>query len=99
MRFSHRARRRIKRLRYAIEFAAALFREKKVQAYLQRLKPAQDALGKYNDLVVAEQAFGQLLPAQPQAWFALGWLAAGRAPLLKASRRCLRKWAKARGFW
>lgn len=95
----HRARRRIKRLRYAIEFAAALFREKKVQSYLQRLKPAQDALGKYNDLVVAEQAFGQLLPARPQAWFALGWLAARRGPLLKASRQRLRKWAKARGFW
>jgi inorganic triphosphatase YgiF len=95
----HRARRRIKRLRYAIEFAAALFREKKVQAYLQRLKPAQDALGEYNDLVVAEQAFGQLLPAQPQAWFALGWLAARRTQLLKASQRRLRKWARAKGFW
>ncbi|WP_159910679.1 CYTH and CHAD domain-containing protein [Pantoea sp. 18069] len=95
----HRARRRLKRLRYAIEFAASLFREKKVQAYLQRLKPAQDALGQYNDLVVAEQAFGQLLPAQPEAWFALGWLAARRTELLDASQRRLRKWAKAPGFW
>lgn len=95
----HRARRRIKRLRYAIEFAASLFRAKKVQAYVQRLKPAQDALGEYNDLVVAEQAFTQLLPAQPQAWFALGWLAAQRKPMLDACEHRLRKWAKKTGFW
>lgn len=95
----HRARRRIKRLRYAIEFAASLFRAKKVQAYVQRLKPAQDALGEYNDLVIAEQAFRQLLPAQPEAWFALGWLAAQRKQLLDASQHRLGKWAKKPGFW
>jgi len=95
----HRARRRLKRLRYAIEFAASLFREKKVEAYLQRLKPAQDALGEYNDLVVAEQAFAQLLPAKPEAWFALGWLAAQRTQLLDASEHRLGKWAKKPGFW
>lgn len=95
----HRARRRIKRLRYAIEFAASLFRAKKVQAYVQRLKPAQDALGEYNDLVVAEQAFTQLLPAQPEAWFALGWLAAQRKPMLDTCEHRLGKWAKKTGFW
>jgi inorganic triphosphatase YgiF len=95
----HRTRRRLKRLRYAIEFAASLFRAKKVEAYVQRLKPAQDALGEYNDLVVAEQAFTQLLPAQPEAWFALGWLAAQRKALLDASEHRLGKWAKKPGFW
>ncbi|MEF9999403.1 MAG: CHAD domain-containing protein [Comamonas sp.] len=95
----HRARRRIKRLRYAVEFTASLFRAKKVQSYVQRLKPAQDALGEYNDLVVAEQAFTQLLPAQPEAWFALGWLAAQRKELLDASEHRLGKWARKPGFW
>lgn len=95
----HRARRRLKRLRYSIEFTASLFRGKKVQRYLEELKPAQDALGEYNDLVVAEQAFGQLVSEQPQAWFALGWLAAQRAELLHASQRRLAKWAKAPGYW
>lgn len=95
----HRARRRLKRLRYAIEFTASLFRAKKVRRYLEELKPAQDALGEYNDLVVAEQAFGQLVREQPQAWFALGWLAAQRAQLLDASQRRLAKWAKRPGFW
>ena len=95
----HRARRRLKRLRYGIEFTASLFREKKVEAYLAHLKPAQDALGEYNDLVVAEQVFARLVPAQPQAWFALGWLAARRAGLLQASQRRLQKWAQRPGFW
>lgn len=95
----HRARRRIKRLRYAIEFTASLFRAKSVQAYVQRLKPAQDALGEYNDLVIAEQAFGRMLPAKPQAWFALGWLAAQRPDLLEAAEHRLGKWAKKSGFW
>lgn len=95
----HRTRRRLKRLRYGIEFAASLFGAKKVAAYLERLKPAQDALGQYNDLVVAEQVFTRMLPGQPQAWFALGWLAARRPDLLDVSRRSLKKWAKAPVFW
>ena len=95
----HRARRRLKRLRYGIEFTASLFRAKKVEAYLAQLKPAQDALGEYNDLVVAEEVFRRLVPAQPQAWFALGWLAAQRAGLLDAAQHRLQKWAKRSGFW
>lgn len=95
----HRARRRLKRLRYGIEFTASLFRGKKVQRYLEDLKPAQDALGEYNDLVVAEQAFGRMVGEQPQAWFALGWLAAQRAELLDASHKRLAKWAKTPGYW
>lgn len=95
----HRTRRRLKRLRYGIEFASSLFGAKKVTASLERLKPAQDALGQYNDLVVAEQLFTRMLAQQPQAWFALGWLAARRADLLEASRRRLKKWAKAPVFW
>ncbi len=95
----HRTRRRLKRLRYGIEFVSMLFRTKKIKAYLQRLKPAQDALGQYNDLVVAEQVFNRLLPEQPQAWFALGWLAAQRKPLLDVSQRSLKKWAKVPVFW
>ncbi len=95
----HRARRRLKRLRYAIEFTASLFRAKKIRRYLDELKPAQDALGEYNDLVVAEQAFGRLVQTQPQAWFALGWLAAQRAQLLDRSQQRLKKWARQPGFW
>jgi len=53
----HRTRRRLKRLRYAIEFLAPLFDAKKVKRYLARARPAQDALGELNDLVVAEQFF------------------------------------------
>lgn len=95
----HRARRRLKRLRYGIEFTASLFPGKKVEAYLSHLKPAQDALGEYNDLVVAEDVFRRLVEQQPQAWFALGWLAAQRTQLLDASQQRMQKWAKEPGFW
>ena len=95
----HRARRRLKRLRYSLEFVSSLFSKKKVKAYAAKLKPAQDALGEYTDLVVAEQAFTRLLSTQPQAWFALGWLAARRPALLAAAQSRLQKWAKKTVFW
>lgn len=95
----HRARRRLKRLRYGIEFSASLFNAKKVDSYLAHLKPAQEALGEYNDLVVAEDVFRQLALTQPEAWFAVGWLAAQRPELRDASQHRLRKWAKEPGFW
>ncbi|MEX8520083.1 MAG: CHAD domain-containing protein [Leptothrix sp. (in: b-proteobacteria)] len=82
----HRLRKRLKRLRYSVELAAALYPAKKVAAYLTVLQPAQDALGQYNDLQVATQQFAALVPADPRAWYALGWLAAQQAA---AQARCV----------
>jgi triphosphatase len=95
----HRTRKRLKRLRYSVEFVSSLYDAKDVKRYLSRLKPAQDALGNYNDLTVAEAAFRALLEADPRAWFALGWFAAHRAQLLHDAAAALEGLSGAPKFW
>jgi CHAD domain-containing protein len=95
----HRTRKRLKRLRYCVEFVASLYRAKDVRRYLARLRPAQDALGQYNDLTVAEAAFRGQLEHDARVWFALGWLAARRTQLLQEAARALEELARAPSFW
>ena len=77
----HRLRRRIKRLRYAIEASAALWPARRAARCLAALERAQGPLGDYNDTVVALQAYQAHAAVDPRAWFAVGWLAARRAAL------------------
>jgi CHAD domain-containing protein len=95
----HRTRRRLKRLRYCVEFLAPLFAAPAVKAYLQSLEPAQDALGEFNDAAVAQRAFHAALAQDPRAWFALGWLAARRLELEQAAARSLQGLTDAPRFW
>ena len=95
----HRTRRRLKRLRYAVEFVAPLFPAKPVEPYLKRLRMAQDSLGELNDLAMAEPAFRRHVETDARAWFALGWLAARRAELLRNAARELERCADAPHFW
>jgi triphosphatase len=85
----HRARKQLKRLRYCAEMVSSLFPARAWQTYSQRLKQSQDALGQYQDVVVAQS----MLSARPErdglAWFALGWLAARRPGLLEAAGQSL----------
>ncbi|HEY1391812.1 MAG TPA: CHAD domain-containing protein, partial [Methylibium sp.] len=95
----HRLRKRLKRLRYSVEFVASLFKRKRVAAYLGCLRPAQDALGFYNDLAIGEAAYRALLEQDAHAWFALGWIAARRAELLGEAQLSLDALARAERFW
>jgi len=95
----HRVRKRVKRLRYSVEFLGALYPAKAVARYLKLLRPAQEALGEYNDVLVAEAAFRELLATDTQAWFALGWLSGRRAACLAECTRALQALAEAEGFW
>jgi CHAD domain-containing protein len=95
----HRVRKRLKRLRYLAEFCAGLFSAKKVDAFVKRLKPVQEALGAYNDEVVAMEAYSRLAISQPAAWFGAGWLAACLAPHARDCRRELERLSKAKVFW
>jgi inorganic triphosphatase YgiF len=80
----HRLRIRLKKLRYAAEFGASLFPERRADRYARRLARLQDALGHLNDVANAERqlaALGERLgpdaPADaPRAvGFAEGWVA------------------------
>lgn len=95
----HRVRKRLKRLRYGAEFCSALFPAAAVARYLAALRPAQDALGERQDLVVAQSLFEAQLPADERAWFALGWLAARRAQAVADCSETLAAVAQAPPFW
>lgn len=96
----HRIRKQLKRLRYLAEFAAPSFDAKRVKRYLERLEPAQDALGAHNDNAVACEMFRTAAQAgDPGAWFAVGWLQ-GREPITAGDcRKTLERLAKAAPFW
>jgi len=103
----HRARKRLKRLRYLAEFAAPLFAEaeggkKKKDAagrYLKALRPAQDALGAFNDEAVALALYREVASRDPRAWFAVGWFSARRAAGATACREALERIGEAPRFW
>ncbi len=95
----HRLRKRIKRLRYAVEFSAALFRDGAVRRYLKPLRRLQDSLGEINDVVVAMTAYRTRSDADPHAMFAMGWLAARRDVLLAQAAPQTKGFARAEGFW
>ncbi len=95
----HRLRKRVKRLRYAAEFAASLYKGKAVARYLAQLAPVQDSLGRYNDLCVGLATYRSAVGDDPRAWFAIGWLTARRDVLLAESVATLKRFRRAEPFW
>ena len=95
----HRLRRRIKRLRYAVELSASLWPSGRCGRFLRVLQQAQTPLGEFNDSVVAQGCCRTLAAQDPQAWFAVGWLAAYQQSLEPRCTRVLARLAKAGGFW
>jgi triphosphatase len=85
----HRSRKRLKRLRYGLDFVGGWLAPKVARRCQARLKDAQDLLGRYHDLAVAEQAFSAQVPHDPRAWFAVGWLQAQREQLVQPARAAL----------
>lgn len=70
----HELRKRVKRLRYALQFADALLAHKQLEPYLRDLSKVQNILGEMNDLTNAQEKFTALRDSQPSAWFACGWI-------------------------
>ncbi|MGZ5270120.1 MAG: CYTH and CHAD domain-containing protein [Ramlibacter sp.] len=96
----HRVRKRLKRLRYLADFAQPLFPGHGQRAFLADLKPVQDALGSYNDALMALSAYRAMAQADAKALFGVGWLTAQREPLARACEKSLRRLArKADPFW
>jgi inorganic triphosphatase YgiF len=95
----HRLRKRLKRLRYDIEFVAPLFPAKAAARYLALLRPAQDALGDYHDLVVADAQCRATPAPTPADAFVLGWLVARRVLLIARAVDRLRALDAAPRFW
>ena len=95
----HRTRKRIKQLRYCIDFISRLYPEKEVQQFLNKLEPIQEYLGFYNDLFVAEQVFEQQAAEQSQFLFALGWVKAQQPHVAKKANKKLQHLSAQDIFW
>jgi len=72
----HAVRKKAKRLRYGLAFAAPYLDKPAQRRILAALSAVQETLGELNDLYVAERHYRGLAKARPQAWFAVGWLRA-----------------------
>ena len=72
----HALRLDAKRLRYALEGLAPLFKPKRVEAHLDALSEVQDDLGRANDAAVAARLLAELRPPAGFTEFARGWFAA-----------------------
>lgn len=83
----HRLRKRLKRLRYALEFIASELPPKRYRRFAKALNHALECMGEYNDLLVAMQRYRGVVDVDPRAWFAVGWL---QAQLPKAEARSTR---------
>ncbi len=95
----HRLRRRIKRLRYAAELSASLWPARPLGRFLKALQRAQEPLGDLNDAVVAAAYCRELAVRQPEAWFAVGWLAARHDAAVAACAEPMAALTGLRGPW
>ena len=95
----HGVRKRLKRLRYLIEFAEPLYAARKVHRMTSALKPVQDALGLYNDELMALHAWQAFVEGDAKAWFGVGWLTARRQPNAKRCLKEIMALADVKPFW
>jgi triphosphatase len=95
----HRVRKRLKRLRYLAEFVAPLYGGRATRRFLGAVKPAQEALGRFNDERVAQALYEEAARGDPDARFGADWLAGRHEAQVQACRKALRNLAKAKRFW
>lgn len=96
----HEARKRLKRLRYLAEFTGrAVGKPKALARWLKPLAAAQDALGAYQDRLVALPLYRAAAERQPEAWFAVGWLTAECRVAAGACGAALQRLGEAKRFW
>lgn len=94
----HKVRKRVKRLRYGLEFAQGTLDASRLTPLRNALVSAQKALGQLNDLYLAAEYYRGPGARHPSAMFALGWLAATQEHEAQASYRALHELAGAGRF-
>jgi inorganic triphosphatase YgiF len=96
----HRVRKRLKRLRYLTELVGSLYDTHQVERYLDRLRPAQDALGHHVDLAVGlGMARDASAAGDGKAWFNVGYLSAQLPMSTKDCAAALKRAARAKPYW
>ena len=85
-------RKRLKRLRYLTEMVGPLHPRRRVKAYLEALKPAQDAGGEHIDLLSSRRAARTVSEVDdPKAWFT----SAGSLPIAHSGKRARKSLTRA----
>lgn len=104
----HRLRIALKRLRYASEFFAPLYKQKTVKAWVEPLKELQDLLGHLNDVAQVRAMLGRLMmeesaSAQAELSHAAGLIQGWhQANATYVAKKTLKRWARfkeAEPFW
>ena len=72
----HDLRKRIKRMRYALNVYEGLRPNCNLSGYVKKLAAAQEVFGHLNDMSTALTFFSAHTHTHPGAWFAVGWLTA-----------------------
>lgn len=94
----HKMRIRFKKLRYTLEFFAALLPRKRLQRYLGALNRLQDELGLINDHITAEALISEALSKRPQGPVH-GWVRGRHALLIDELPDALEIWLAQRAPW
>lgn len=102
----HALRRRLKRLRYAVEFLSSLYEPGRVRPFLKRLKQLQDVLGYVNDVATARrlegiaEEFGRdSRECQRAVGYVLGWHGARAAASWEGAQARWDELRKIGRFW
>lgn len=75
----HTVRKRVKLLRYGLDFSSSLLPRGETEALAATLTHIQDVLGDLNDFYVAQAHYLEQGEGSPASWFAIGWLRAMQA--------------------
>ena len=95
----HNLRKKLKRLRYALEFFKDLCHGGRYKEFLRKLEKVADALGQYNDICVALEKVETLIEQDRNVFFAQGWLKAEQARVLELSNKELKSFYADKKAW
>lgn len=95
----HKLRKRLKRLRYSLEFFKDFCDQKRYKDYLKSLGRVSESLGNYNDICVALDKSEQLLTADSNILFAMGWLKAEQTRTRSECNETLQRFYKLKKVW
>ena len=99
----HRARIAAKKLRYCVEFFAALHPHKRVRRYVEALSELQDALGAVNDAATCARLIGEAGASGRvdgrTMGLVQGWVAAAEARAIEGLARAWDGFARRTPFW
>lgn len=95
----HKLRKRLKRLRYSLEFFKDFCDQKRYKIYLKSLGKVSEALGNYNDICVAIEKSEQHLLVDSNILFAMGWLRAEQTRTRVECFDALQKFYKVKKVW